>query len=185
MKRLAILTVVMIMVTAFSSTALSAPVGTFTQVKGKVTLTPPGKTPAAVQKGDPVNVGDSIYAGSDSIAEITFVDQSIVRVSPQSRVAINEYMFDIFPVSEYDLVLKEFRRILKPNGRLVLVNTTKGEKLMDCLFNFLFHIYPREFSRCRGVVMNGHLERFHFKDIKREYVVNLTFPSEIVYSRRP
>jgi len=101
------------------------------------------------------------------------------------NLIINEYMFDIFPVSEYDYVLEEFRRILKPNGRLVLVNTTQGEKLRDCLFNFLFQIYPAEFSRCRGVVMNGHLERFHFKDIKREYVVNLTFPSEIVCSRRP
>ncbi len=97
---------------------------------------------------------------------------------------INQYMFDIFPVSDYDYVLKEFRRILKPSGRLVLVNTTNGEKLRDCLFNYLFHIYPTQFSRCRGVIMNSHLERFHFQDIKREYVVNYTFPSEIVCSRR-
>ena len=96
----------------------------------------------------------------------------------------NEYMFDIFPVSEYDSVLKEFRRILKPNGRLVLVNTTKGEKWRDSLFNCLFHIYPTEFSKCRGVLMNSHLERFHFQDIKREYIVNHAFPSEIVCSRR-
>ena len=97
---------------------------------------------------------------------------------------INEYMFDIFPVSEYDSVLKEFQRILKPDGRLVLVNTTKGERWRDCLFKFLFHVYPSQFSKCRGVLMNEHLERFHFQDIRREYVVNRTFPSEIVYSRR-
>jgi len=97
---------------------------------------------------------------------------------------INEYMFDIFPASEYGYVLNEFRRILKPSGRLVLVNTTEGEKWRDSLFNFLFHIYPTEFSRCRGVLMNSHLERFNFQDIKREYVVNYTFPSEIVCSRR-
>jgi ubiquinone/menaquinone biosynthesis C-methylase UbiE len=97
---------------------------------------------------------------------------------------INEYMFDIFPVSEYDSVLKEFQRILKPDGRLVLVNTTKGERWRDCLFNFLFHVYPSQFSKCRGVLMNEHLERFHFQDIRREYVVNRTFPSEIVYSKK-
>ena len=97
---------------------------------------------------------------------------------------INEYMFDIFPVSDYDYVLEEFRRILKPDGRLVLVNTTNGEKLRDSLFKCLFHIYPTQFSRCRGVIMNSHLERFHFQDIKREYIVNYTFPSEIVCSRR-
>jgi ubiquinone/menaquinone biosynthesis C-methylase UbiE len=97
---------------------------------------------------------------------------------------INEYMFDIFPVSEYDSVLEEFKRILKPNGRLVLVNTTKAEKLRDCLFNCLFHIYPTQFSKCRGVLMDSHLERFNFQDIKREYVVNNAFPSEIVCSRK-
>lgn len=99
-------------------------------------------------------------------------------------LVINEYMFDIFPVSEYDRVLREFKRILKPNGRLVLVNTTKGERWRDCLFNCLFHVYPAQFSKCRGVLMNEHLERFHFQDIRREYVVNHTFPSEIVYSKK-
>ena len=74
--------------------AIAAPVGTFTVVKGTVTLTPAGKTPVSVHKGDPVSVGDSIYAGNDSIAEITFVNESIVRVAPQSRVAINEYVFE-------------------------------------------------------------------------------------------
>jgi ubiquinone/menaquinone biosynthesis C-methylase UbiE len=97
-------------------------------------------------------------------------------------VIINEYMFDIFPTSEYDSVLKEFQRILKPNGRLVLVNTTKGEKWRDSLFNCLFHIYP--VNKCRGVHMNSYLERFQFKDVKREYIVNYTFPSEIVCSKR-
>jgi ubiquinone/menaquinone biosynthesis C-methylase UbiE len=97
---------------------------------------------------------------------------------------INEYMFDIFPLSEYDRVLREFKRILKPNGRLVLVNTTKGERWRDSLFKCLFHVYPAQFSKCRGVLMNEHLERFHFQDITREYIVNHTFPSEIVYSKK-
>jgi len=95
---------------------------------------------------------------------------------------VNQYMFDIFPTSEYDHVLKEFRRILRPNGRLVLVNTTKGKRWTDSLFKCLFHIYP--VNKCRGVLMNPHLERLHFQDIKREYIVNYTFPSEIVCSRR-
>jgi ubiquinone/menaquinone biosynthesis C-methylase UbiE len=97
-------------------------------------------------------------------------------------VIINEYMFDILSYSEYDGVLQEFKRILKPNGRLVLVNTTKGERLRDSLFKCLFHIYP--VNKCRGVVMNPYLEQMDFQDITREYVVNYTFPSEIVYSRR-
>jgi ubiquinone/menaquinone biosynthesis C-methylase UbiE len=95
---------------------------------------------------------------------------------------INQYMFDIFPTTQYDYFLTEFKRILKPNGRLVLVNTTKGEKRRDSLFNYLFHVYP--VNKCRGVHMNSHLERFHFQDIKREYLVNYTFPSEIVCSKR-
>jgi len=34
------------------------------------------------------------------------------------------------------------------------------------------------------VLMNSYLERFQFQDVKREYIVNYTFPSEIVCSKR-
>jgi len=95
---------------------------------------------------------------------------------------INQYMFDIFPVTEFDRIVREFRRVLKPDGRLVLVNTTLPEKIRDRTLEWIFFVYPEAFSKCRGILAEPYLEKFRFRDIRREYVVNLSFPSEVVLS---
>jgi len=97
---------------------------------------------------------------------------------------INQYMFDILPVTEYDRIVSEFRRVLKPDGRLILVNTTLPEKIRDRTLQWIFSVYPEAFSKCRGVLAEPYLEKFNFRDIQREYVVNLSFPSEVVLSHK-
>ena len=42
-------------------------------------------------------------------------------------LVVNSYMLDLLPRDEIPRVLGEFRRVLKPDGRLVLSNMTKGE----------------------------------------------------------
>ena len=39
---------------------------------------------------------------------------------------INDYMFDLIHFGQMDSIIDEFSRILKPGGKLVLVNMTKG-----------------------------------------------------------
>ncbi len=95
---------------------------------------------------------------------------------------INQYMFDILPVTDYGRTMREFRRVLKPQGRLVLVNTTPPEKAKDRMLEWIFSVYPPAYSKCRGILAEPYLEAFNFRDIQREYVVNLSFPSEVVLS---
>jgi len=38
------------------------------------------------------------------------------------EVLYNSYMFDLIPFDNMPVILQEFRRVLKPGGRLVLVN---------------------------------------------------------------
>src|SRR6266498_4497307 len=45
----------------------------------------------------------------------------------QFDLLMNNYLFDLLPEKDFVPVLKEFRRVLKPNGRIILVNMTKGE----------------------------------------------------------
>ena len=66
------------------------------------------------------------------------------------NLLINEYMFDIMPVTEYDSIMAEFRRVLKDDGRLILVNTTLPEKTTDRMLEWIFSVYPEAFSKCRG-----------------------------------
>jgi ubiquinone/menaquinone biosynthesis C-methylase UbiE len=95
---------------------------------------------------------------------------------------INQYMFDIMPLVDYGGIVTEFRRVLKPNGRLVLVNTTLPERALDRPLEWIFSVYPKSFSQCRGILVRPYLEKFRFRVIRREYVVNLSFPSEVILS---
>jgi hypothetical protein len=70
-------------------------VGKFTFVQGRVdVLRQPAPRAMPVNMGDNVFVGDIIRAKSKSKAEITFTDGNIVRVAPNTRIEISEYMFD-------------------------------------------------------------------------------------------
>ena len=42
---------------------------------------------------------------------------------------VNNYMFDLIPFEDMPKILEEFKRVLKPGGKLVLINMTEGERL--------------------------------------------------------
>jgi hypothetical protein len=73
----------------------AAVVGHFSQVEGKVDLLKKGQLPATPSKlNDEVEPGDILRTKSLSKAQITFVDDSVLTISPGSRIAIEEYMVD-------------------------------------------------------------------------------------------
>jgi len=70
-------------------------VGRLTQVDGRVDLLKGGKLPATpVKVSDGVQLGDVLRTKSLSRAQITFIDNSTLTISPESRVGIEAYMFD-------------------------------------------------------------------------------------------
>ena len=78
-----------------SSGALAAEVGRITQLEGRVEILKKGELPATPAKlNDGVEPGDVLRTKSLSRVQITFVDQSIVTISPGSRLAIEEYQVD-------------------------------------------------------------------------------------------
>jgi hypothetical protein len=70
-------------------------VGHITQAEGWVDLLKGGKLPAnRVKLQEGVEIGDVLRTKSLSRAQITFIDHSIVTLSPESRLAIDKYMFN-------------------------------------------------------------------------------------------
>ncbi|MBM4300080.1 MAG: FecR domain-containing protein [Deltaproteobacteria bacterium] len=70
-------------------------VGRLTQVEGRVDILRGGQLPATpVKVADGVETGDVLRTKSLSKAQITFIDNSTLTISPESRVAIEAYMFD-------------------------------------------------------------------------------------------
>ncbi len=82
------------LVLALPSVSLAEVVGKLTQVEGRVELLKGGKQPAAAKVQDGVEPGDVLRTKSLSRAQITFLDNTTVTISPESRIAIEEYLFN-------------------------------------------------------------------------------------------
>lgn len=103
-------------------------------------------------------------------------------------VLYNSYMLDLIPLEEMGAVLVEFHRVLKPGGRLVLVNMSKPHPGRITWYERLYQMLPerwvpRTIGVCRPVVMEGHVREAGFRQVEREYVPNI-MPSEIVTARK-
>jgi len=73
--------------------ALAADIGLVKVAKGTVTLQR-GSDRLPVAVGSPVHLSDVIVTGADGSAGITFSDNSLVSVGPNSVFAIDKYKFD-------------------------------------------------------------------------------------------
>jgi len=98
-------------------------------------------------------------------------------------VLVNNYMFDLLPEPDFPRVLAEFRRVLRPGGRLAMVNMTNGERWYKGLWQWIYRINPALLGGCRSVSLLEHLDVSGFTALRREYVSQMTFPSEVVYAK--
>ena len=103
----------------------------------------------------------------------------------QFDLVMNNYMFDLLPEKDFVTVLREFMRVLKPGGRLVLVNMTKGARFYERFWETVYTINPRWLGGCRGVLLSGALQEAGFTHITREAISQFGFPSEIISARIP
>lgn len=100
----------------------------------------------------------------------------------------NSYMLDLIPTEELPKVLSEYGRVLRPGGRLALVNLTEGEG-EDVAFSEewkrRYQEDPERLCGCRPVRVEGLLAGAGFSDARREYMGHgESWPSEIVTARR-
>lgn len=100
-------------------------------------------------------------------------------------VVLNNYMFDLIPEKDFVVILGEFRRVLRKGGRIVLVNMTKGSRWFNASWEWIYDIRPSLLGGCRGIELKPYLEQEGFKKIRREYVSQMLFPSEVIYGVKP
>ena len=49
----------------------------------------------------------------------------------------------------------------------------------------IYRVNPAWMGGCRGVFLQPHLESVGFVEVRREFISQLTFPSEVVYGFKP
>jgi hypothetical protein len=77
----------------FATAALAADVGEVKVVKG-IAHIERGAERIAARAGMPVQQADKVVTGADGTVGITFSDNSLLSIGPDSRFAIDRYVFD-------------------------------------------------------------------------------------------
>jgi len=76
-----------------AATGLAADVGEIKIVKGAAHIER-GAERLALRPGMPVQQADKVVTGADGTVGITFADNSLLSIGPDSRYAIDRYVFD-------------------------------------------------------------------------------------------
>jgi ubiquinone/menaquinone biosynthesis C-methylase UbiE len=100
-------------------------------------------------------------------------------------LVVNSYMFDLLEESDFVKVLQEFRRVVKPGGRLVLVYLTLPRRWYQGIWNTLYRIHPFFLGGCRDITLQPSLEDAGLAVNEVVFVSQMTFPSEILVCQRP
>ena len=105
----------------------------------------------------------------------------------QFDLLYNGYMMDLIPFEDMHTVLREFKRVLKPGGQLMLVNMSK-ESDEPSVLERLYERLPRSLAlyimgNCRPVRMEERVVEAGFISVKREFLKGL-HPSEIIIAEK-
>jgi ubiquinone/menaquinone biosynthesis C-methylase UbiE len=112
-----------------------------------------------------------------SALELPIADESF-------DLLVNGYMLDLLPLDDIPRALGEFKRVLRPGGRLVLSNMTKGERRRHRIWDWAYERGVVVTANCRGVLTAPVLRELNFRGVSRQYLSQMLFPTEIVTAHK-
>lgn len=99
-------------------------------------------------------------------------------------VLYNAYMLDLIPERDMPQILNEYKRVLRPGGRLVLLNMSKADKTLTSREK-IYQAMPAKLAlylmgACRPVLMESLTRTTGFTQVSRLFLDGKA-PSEIVW----
>lgn len=146
------------------------------------------KNPSGLNEG--LDLTEAMLAEAKEKAALTKARNYRLRVGDAYKLdfadasfnlLINNYMFDLLPEEDFPQVIDEFKRVLKPDGRLVLVNMARNGRWYNKVWDTVYSIQPAWMGGCRGVSMLEFVQVAGFQQTSREFISQMAFPSEIIY----
>ncbi len=93
------------------------------------------------------------------------------------------YLFDLLPEADFPGVVAELRRVVNDGGRVVATNMTMAQRRRDDVYRWVYRLRPTLLGGCRGVRLIRSLENGGFRILRRDYVSQFGFPSEVLLAR--
>ena len=96
---------------------------------------------------------------------------------------MNSYMLDLLSESDIPKVQQEFRRVLKPGGRLVLLVMARQSWLVQGIWMLLYTLWPALVGGCRPVPLSGFLSAEGWLIQRSEQISQDGFRSQLILAR--
>ena len=96
---------------------------------------------------------------------------------------LNCYFMDLLSQGDIGIALKEFRRALKPTGRLVLLVMARQSPMLQGIWMWLYAHLPGLVGGCRPVSLAEYLVKEDWRIDLREQISQLGFRSELILAR--
>jgi ubiquinone/menaquinone biosynthesis C-methylase UbiE len=125
-----------------------------------------------------------------SQAEIRLTNGSVKLPLPDSRFDrfISNYVLDLLPPEDIEVVMHEAHRVLEPEGRLCLISLTYGNtvasQLVIWLWKRIFGFHPSLVGGCRPVKLLDFISEKTWKLLHHNLVTTFGIPSEVIVARK-
>lgn len=113
--------------------------------------------------------------------ELPFLDQTFDGI-------FCSYVLDLIPTADLGATVREFHRVVKPDGRIALLTLTEGvtplSKALVALWKGVYAVSPIACGGCRPVELVPLVRQAGFHQVTREVVVEAGFPSQVIFATR-
>lgn len=99
-------------------------------------------------------------------------------------VIINTYMLDLLPKEDFEVILNELYRVLKPGGRIIISSMSFGEKWYNKIWYYISKFLPKLMVGCRPICLKKYIKNSNFKELSSIQISQNTFPTEIVIAKK-
>ena len=99
-------------------------------------------------------------------------------------ILINNFMVDLMPQEYFDKIAREFHRVLKPQGTLIVATFSCGKKKINQFWLWIAKHFPGLLTGCRPVSFKGNVVQAGFTIEADPEISQNTFPSEIIKARK-
>ena len=135
-------------------------------------------------KCERLGLAERVHFKQGNARELPYPDETF-------DIVYNSYMLDLIPLDGFEPILNEMGRVLKPGGKLVLLNMSKPDEKRT----FYETIYRWTGIPCRPVLMAPYLQSLDFRNVQRVYrpprahnlyerVIGLLWGQEIVLAHK-
>ena len=93
-------------------------------------------------------------------------------------------MIEQLTEKDFEKILSEFYRVIKPSGRAVISTMAFGQKWYNKFWHWIARKLPDLLTGCRPVSIVHNLKEVGFIIEKTEQISQNTFPAEVIGTRK-